>query len=148
VDQLAKMQYHMVAAPPTPQQYALAKAFPAQEGFLKEVVPLFDRRRKTIVRLLNEIDGFSCPIPRGAFYAFPSYDMPITSRELAMAIVKAGVIVAPGTAFGAKGEGHLRFSYAASEESIINGLEIIRKRGGRAASLTLVPIVRPATDGC
>jgi len=127
VNEIAKMQYHLVAAPPTPQQYALAASFHVQQRFLDEVVPLFDRRRALMAKLLNEIDGFQCPTPRGAFYAFPSYDMPIPSHELAMRIVKAGVIAAPGTAFGAKGEGHLRFSYAASEESIVKGLEIVKK---------------------
>jgi len=126
VDDLAKMQYHLVAAPPTPQQYALVRAFGAQEGFLRQVVPLFDRRRRTIARLLNEIEGFHCPLPRGAFYAFPSYEQDIPSRELALRMVKAGVIAAPGTAFGERGEHHLRFSYAASEESITRGLEIVR----------------------
>lgn len=126
-NEIAKMQYHMVAAPPTPPQYALAASFHVQQRFLDEIMPLFDRRRKLMAKLLNEIDGFHCPIPKGAFYAFPSYDMPTPSRELAIRMVKAGVIVAPGTAFGEKGEGHLRFSYAASEESIVKGLEIVKK---------------------
>lgn len=126
VEHIAKMQYHLVAAPPTPQQYALVKAFDAQERFLRQVVPLFDRRRRTIARLLNDIEGFHCPLPQGAFYAFPSYDQAVPSRELAMRMVKAGVIAAPGTAFGERGEHHLRFSYAASEESIVRGLEIVR----------------------
>ena len=126
-NEIAKMQYHMVAAPPTPQQYALAASFHVQKSFLEEIMPLFDRRRKLMAKLLNEIDGFRCPVPKGAFYAFPSYNRKISSHNLAMRIVKAGVIVAPGTAFGRKGEGHLRFSYAASEESIMKGLEIVKK---------------------
>lgn len=127
VDHIAKIQYHLVAAPPTPQQYALAEAFDAQESFLRKILPEFDRRRRAIVRLLNEIEGFHCPLPRGAFYAFPRYDLPISSRELATRLVRAGVIVAPGTAFGERGEHHLRFSYAASEENIVRGLEIVKK---------------------
>lgn len=127
VNEISKMQYHLVAAPPTPQQYALAASFHVQQRFLDEIVPLFDRRRKLMAGLLNEIEGFHCPVPKGAFYAFPSYDMPIPSHDLALRIVKAGVIVAPGTAFGERGEGHLRFSYAASEESIVKGLEIVKR---------------------
>ena len=127
VNELSKMQYHLVAAPPTPQQYALADSFHVQQRFLDELMPMFDRRRRLMARLLNEIDGFHCPVPKGAFYAFPSYDMPMPSHELALRMVRAGVIVAPGTAFGARGEGHLRFSYAASEESIVKGLGIVKK---------------------
>ena len=106
VNELSKMQYHLVAAPPTPQQYALADSFHVQQRFLDELMPMFDRRRSLMARLLNEIDGFHCPVPKGAFYAFPSYDMPMPSHELALRMVRAGVIVAPGTAFGARGEGH------------------------------------------
>ncbi len=127
VNEIAKMQYHLVAAPPTPQQYALAASFHVQQRFLDGIMPMFDRRRKLMTGLLNEIEGFHCPVPRGAFYAFPSYDLPISSHDLAVRMVRAGVIVAPGTAFGARGEGHLRFSYAASEESIARGLEIVKK---------------------
>jgi len=127
IDEITKMQYHLVAAPPTPQQYALAASMHIQQRFLEEIIPLFDRRRKLMVKLLNEIDGFHCPVPRGAFYAFPSYDMPISSHELALDLAKAGVIAAPGTAFGLKGEGHLRFSYAASEDNIVKGLEIVKR---------------------
>lgn len=126
VDHIAKMQYHMVACPPTPTQFALAKAFHIQEKFIKGLLPTFDQRRRTMTQMLNEIEGFHCPLPKGAFYAFPSFDMNIPSRELAKKIVSAGVICAPGTAFGDKAEGHLRFSYAASEKCISEGVAKVK----------------------
>ncbi|MDW5562851.1 MAG: aminotransferase class I/II-fold pyridoxal phosphate-dependent enzyme [Methanomassiliicoccus sp.] len=127
VNHIANMQYHLVACPPTPPQIALAKAFGAQEAFVKTVVPIFKRRRKTMIDGLNEIEGFHCHLPQGAFYAFPGYKQKIPSRDLAHKLVAKGVICAPGTAFGEMGENHLRFSYAASEENITNGLAIVKK---------------------
>lgn len=127
VNHLSNMQYHMVACPPTPPQFALAKVFEVQEKFVRTVVPIFKSRRKAMIDGLNDIKGFHCHMPEGAFYAFPSYKQNISSRDLAHKLVANGVICAPGTAFGEKGENHLRFSYAASEENITNGLAIVKK---------------------
>ena len=74
--------------------------------------------------------------PRGAFYAFPSFDLDMSSQELANELVRNGLICTPGSAFGTFGEKHLRFSYAASEDKINKGMDIlsdvIRKiKGGR-----------------
>ena len=127
VNYIANMQYHLVACPPTPPQFALAKVFGVQEKFVQKVVPIFDRRRKAMIDGLNDIKGFHCHMPEGAFYAFPSYSQAIASRDLAHKLVANGVICAPGTAFGEQGENHLRFSYAASEENITRGLAIVKK---------------------
>lgn len=127
VNHIAKMQYQLVACPPTTPQYALAKVFDVQEKFTKELNPLFKRRRETMVDRLNDIEGFSCHRPEGAFYTFPSYEQDIDSRKLSHKLVANGVISAPGSAFGERGERHLRFSYAASEESIVKGLDIVKK---------------------
>lgn len=127
VNDIAKMHYHLVACPPTPPQYALAKVFDIQDTFTKGIVPIFDQRRRAMVEELEKIEGFECHLPEGAFYAFPSFDLKISSRDLAREIVNNGVICAPGTAFGERGEGHLRFSYAASEANIRKGLAVVRK---------------------
>ena len=76
---------------------------------------------------LNEIEGFHCHLPEGAFYAFPSFSQGMPSRDMARKLVASGVICAPGTAFGEMGENHLRFSYAASEENISKGLAIVKR---------------------
>ena len=96
----------------------------------------FDRRRRTIVRMLNEITGVVCPEPQGAFYAYPSVKdllgkkirgkTPQTSAELAELILEqAEVAVVPGEAFGTPG--YLRLSYALSDEDLVEGVGRIQK---------------------
>ena len=125
IDHIAKYSYSMIACPPTPPQYAVLRSIGIQKEFIKKILPIFDHRRRTIAHLLNDISGFSCPLPKGSFYVFPSFKENILSRDLAVELVKAGVICAPGTAFGDSCEGHLRFSYAASEQDIIKGIGIV-----------------------
>jgi len=94
----------------------------------------FDRRRLTIVSMLNAIPGVSCPVPEGAFYAYPSVRgvlgreirgrVPQTSAELAEIILdEAEVAVVPGEAFGT--EGYLRLSYALGDEDLVEGVQRI-----------------------
>ena len=96
----------------------------------------FDRRRRTIVRMLNEITGVVCPEPQGAFYAYPSVKdllgkkirgkTPQTSAELAELILEqAEVAVVPGEAFGTPG--YLRLSYALSDEDLVEDVGRIQK---------------------
>ena len=89
----------------------------------------FQRRRDGFVAGLNKIKGFSCRMPRGAFYVFPN--IRATSRKskpLADALLEqAGVAALSGTAFGAFGEGYLRFSVANSLENLQQALERIEE---------------------
>jgi aspartate/methionine/tyrosine aminotransferase len=96
----------------------------------------FDRRRKLIVGLLNEIPGFVCPMPQGAFYVYPSVKgvlgktirgkTPHTSAELATLILEEVEVAAvPGEAFGPSG--YLRFSYALGDDDIVEGIGRIKK---------------------
>jgi len=96
----------------------------------------FDRRRKLIVKLLNEIPGVICPTPTGAFYVYPSVKgvlgkeirgkRPKTSAELATLILEEVEVAAvPGEAFGPSG--YLRFSYATSDEDIVEGIGRVKK---------------------
>lgn len=84
----------------------------------------FRRRRKVMVEGLNRIPGFRSVEPHGAFYAFPNITQTgLKSRELADALLnEAGVACLPGTAFGERGEGYLRFSFANSTENIEQAL--------------------------
>jgi len=95
----------------------------------------FDRRRRTMVKMLREIDGFTCPMPSGAFYAYPSVTgvlgreirgrRPQTSAELAEVILEeAEVAVVPGEAFGPSG--YLRLSYVLDEDDLVEGLARIQ----------------------
>ena len=103
----------------------------ALEGPQDEVdrmVAEFRRRRDAIVAGLNAIPGFRCTVPDGAFYAFPNVaGTGMASRDLAdLLLNEAGVACLSGTAFGAYGDGYLRFSYAASLEHIEEALGRIR----------------------
>lgn len=72
---------------------------------------------------LNRIEGISCVEPKGAFYAFPEYDLDMGSHELADELLENGVAVTPGGAFGPRGEGYLRISYAVSEDKLNTAVE-------------------------
>ncbi len=90
---------------------------------------LFRERRDRIVGGLNQIPGFSCALPEGAFYAFPNISK-ITRDDRALAnflLEEAGVACTWGSAFGAAGKGYLRFSYATSLEDIDVALDSIAK---------------------
>jgi aspartate aminotransferase len=96
----------------------------------------FDRRRRTIVDMLNTIDGVVCPTPQGAFYAYPSVRgvlgrtirgrTPTTSAELAELILDdVEVAVVPGEAFGPSG--YLRLSYALGDDDLVDGVSRIQE---------------------
>lgn len=124
---LIKMQYHVCASPNMPAQYGILNALPHMDPYLKNARRVFRARRDLISKRINGIPGMSIEPPRGAFYAFPSYDMDIPSAELASELVREGLICTPGSAFGSFGEGHLRFSYAADENKINAGMDILER---------------------
>jgi aspartate/methionine/tyrosine aminotransferase len=111
-----------------------AAALCAVSGDLDAVAMMreaFDRRRRTIVAMLNDIEGVTCIEPEGAFYAFPSVQgllgreirgrRPTSSAELAdLCIAEARVAVVPGEAFGAPG--YFRMSYALGDEELTEGV--------------------------
>lgn len=101
------------------------RTLPAVNTFLKE----FERRRDVIVAGLNDIPGFRCHKPHGAFYVFPNITgTGMTSQEAAdFLLYEAGVACLSGTAFGAHGEGFIRFSYANSIENIEEALKRVRE---------------------
>jgi len=101
----------------------------------------FDRRRKLMVKMLNEIPGVVCPTPEGAFYVYPSVKGLLgkeirgkvcnTSAELAALILEeAEVAVVPGEAFGPSG--YIRLSYALGDEDLIEGVSRMQKLLGEA----------------
>lgn len=101
----------------------------------------FDRRRKLMVKMLNEIPGVVCPTPEGAFYVYPSVKGLLgkeirgkicnTSAELAALILEeAEVAVVPGEAFGPSG--YIRLSYALGDEDLVEGVTRMQKLLGEA----------------
>ncbi|MFW6144046.1 MAG: aminotransferase class I/II-fold pyridoxal phosphate-dependent enzyme, partial [Candidatus Natronoplasma sp.] len=99
------------------------------QDFVDRIMGHFAERRDAIVSGLNEVPGFSCISPKGAFYVFPNIkDTGMESEELADYILEeAGVCLLPGTAFGSQGEGYLRLSYATSLDEIEKGIERLKE---------------------
>jgi len=88
----------------------------------------FRRRRDAFCAGLNEIPGWSCQVPGGAFYAFANVKATgRSSREIADALLReAGIACLDGGSFGEFGRGYLRFSYANSYENLMRAVEQIR----------------------
>lgn len=116
---------HSVGCTATFTQFAGLEAVLGPQEQVEAVVDEFRGRRDLIVEGLNAIPGMRCPMPRGAFYAFPNIRaFGLSSNDLADYLLdKAGVAVLPGTSFGRNGEGHLRLSYANSADNIRRALE-------------------------
>ena len=95
---------------------------------VKTMVDAFDERRRVIVSELNQIPGFRCVDPGGAFYAFPNITgTGKSARDLQnLLLEEAGVATVAGTAFGDYGEGYLRFSYANSVDNIREAVKRIK----------------------
>jgi aspartate aminotransferase len=116
---------HSVGCTATFTQWAGLEAILGPQDPVEAVVSEFRRRRDLMVAGLNAIPGVRCPMPRGAFYAFPNVQaFGRSSADLADRLLEqAGVALLPGTAFGRNGEGYLRLSYANSVENIQTALE-------------------------
>jgi aspartate/methionine/tyrosine aminotransferase len=101
-------------------QVAGIEALRGDQSSVDKMSAEFQRRRDVFVTGLNKIKGFSCRVPKGAFYAFPNITKTgWPSKKLADALLEeAGVACLSGTAFGDHGEGYLRFSVANSLENL------------------------------
>ena len=104
-----------------------AEAVRGDQSSVEKMRMEFQRRRDAFVAGLNRIKGFSCRMPKGAFYVFPNITKTgWKSKKLADAMLdEAGVACLSGTAFGDFGEGYLRFSVANSLENLNKALERI-----------------------
>jgi aspartate/methionine/tyrosine aminotransferase len=132
----ANLQSHLTSNVSNVSQRAAIAALTGNLDAVHEMGVAFNRRRKLIVDLLNEVPGFDCPTPQGAFYVYPSVKGALgktirgkvanTSAELATIILdEVEVAAVPGEAFGPSG--YLRFSYATSDEDIVEGIGRIKK---------------------
>ncbi len=130
------LQSHATSNVANVSQRAAIAAVSGDLAAVEEMKQAFDRRRKTIVSMLNEIDGVVCPEPKGAFYVYPSVKgllgrevdgvTPETSAELAELVLdKAEVAVVPGEAFGSPG--YLRLSYALGDDDLVEGITRLQK---------------------
>src|SRR2546423_1353207 len=112
----------------TPTQWAALAAFTVDSDFLETSRAAYRERRDLLVAGLNAL-GLTCAPPAGAFYAFPDVTrISNDSREAAEILLKrAQVATVPGAVFGPDGEGHVRFSFSTSIETIQGGLESMRR---------------------
>lgn len=135
------LQSHLTSNVANVSQRAAIAAVSGDLSAVHHMGEAFDRRRKLIVAMLNEIEGVHCPTPQGAFYVYPSVKgilgkeirgkRPQTSAELATLILEEVEVAAvPGEAFGPSG--YLRFSYALSDADIVEGIARVQKLLGEA----------------
>jgi aspartate aminotransferase len=130
---MVKLQSHSATHPTSFVQYACAKAMQDIEETLDAVRVMtaeYERRKNWFVPALNEIDGFKCEMPEGAFYAFVDVrelvgDRFASSAEVADLLLKeAHIVVTDGAGFGA--DGFLRFSYATSMQNLERAVDVTK----------------------
>jgi aspartate/methionine/tyrosine aminotransferase len=127
VDDIVRLCVNNHSCVNAPTQFAGIAALEGPQEPVHKMVAAFDERRKVIVPLLNQLPGFTCVDPGGAFYAFPNISgTGMTARDLQNKMLEtAGVATVAGTSFGIHGEGYIRFSYANSTENIKKAIERI-----------------------
>jgi aspartate aminotransferase len=139
----ANLQSHLCSNVCNVAQRAALAAVSGPLDAVAEMRAAFDRRRRTIVSLLSAIPGVECPVPQGAFYAYPSVKAllgrelrgvrPASSVELAALVLEhAEVAVVPGEAFGTPG--YFRLSYALGDDDLAAGVQRMGELLREAAS--------------
>ena len=128
-------QSHLTSNVANVSQRAAIAALTGDQGVVEEMRQAFDRRRRTMVRMLREVEGMAVPEPKGAFYVYPNVEgllgrdirgrTAATSSELAAIILEETEVAAvPGEAFGPSG--FLRLSYALSDDDLVEGVSRIQ----------------------
>ncbi|MGL5067137.1 MAG: pyridoxal phosphate-dependent aminotransferase [Sarcina sp.] len=128
---MSTIQSHTTSNPNTITQYAGIEALVGNDDELNKMIGIFNKRRDLMVSLLDDIEGFDCVSPKGAFYCFIDISK-LFNNEIRNSIDFASklledekVVVIPGSAFGK--DDYIRLSYATSEENIVNGLIRIKE---------------------
>lgn len=127
VEPVTRLIINSVSCTSSFSQRAVLAALTGPWEPVQAMIDEFHKRRAVIVEGLNRIDGISCLEPGGAFYVFPNVtQLGVPSEGVAEFLMdEAGVACLSGTAFGAAGQGYLRFSYANSIEAIREALDAI-----------------------
>lgn len=120
---ISKVQQHSITCIPPFIQIAGIEALTNTKEEVIKMREEFRKRRDLMHSLLNELPGWTCSKPEGAFYLFPKFESGMNSMQVAEKLLtEAKVAVTPGSAFGSSVDDHLRFSYAASEDVIREGI--------------------------
>ena len=133
VDAVSKLMVNSNSCTASFTQRAGIAALTGPQDDVDRMVGEFRRRRDAFCAGLNTIPGFRCAVPGGAFYAFANVaGTGMDSRTLAdFLLEEAGVACLNGAAFGAYGEGYIRFSYANSYENLMDAVEMMRRAAVR-----------------
>ncbi|MFT4037580.1 MAG: pyridoxal phosphate-dependent aminotransferase [Thermomicrobiales bacterium] len=136
IAQVEKVHSHSATCATSFVQEAGVVALTGPQEFIGEMVEAWDRRRRNVAAGLSAVNGITCPLVEGAFYAFADIrGTGMTSTEAADLILReAHVALTPGNAFGASGEGHLRLSFATSDEELAKAVERIGALLGTTAA--------------
>ena len=129
ISSIVRTHQNIVSCASSFAQYGALAALEGPQDCAKEMAAEFDRRRKYMVEAINKMPKISCIPPAGAFYIFANIKgMNMTSEEASNFFMnEAHVAVVPGSAFGAAGEGYLRFAYSASMEDIKEAMDRMDK---------------------
>jgi Aspartate/tyrosine/aromatic aminotransferase len=117
VERMLRVHQYAQACAAAPSQYAAEAALSGPQDVVDEMVAAFQKRRDVLLDGLADA-GLRCPTPEGAFYA-----MPEVPEGWVDEVIDRGVVVVPGEAFGDRGEGYARISYAVSVETLKKALE-------------------------
>ncbi len=120
LSEIEKVHSHSATCATSFVQAAGVVALTGEQTFISEMVDAWDRRRHSLADGLNAIEGVHCPLAEGAFYAFVDIRGTgmTSSRASDLFLQKAHVAVTPGIAFGDSGEGHVRLSFATSDDAL------------------------------
>ena len=119
VDRMVRVHQYAQACASAPAQYAAEAALRGDRAIVAEMTDSFERRRDLLLSGLADA-GIECPTPRGAFYAMPKVPEGFVSE-----CIDRGVVVVPGEAFGARGRGSARISYATAEEDLRTAVDVM-----------------------
>ena len=126
-EKATRLNVNSISCTNAPTQYAAIAALKGPQDQVKTMVKEFKERKELIVNMTNNIPGFSCISPEGAFYTMPNIKKTgLSSKEMeTLLLEKLYVASVAGTSFGSYGEGYIRFSYANSKENIKRALNRI-----------------------
>ncbi len=126
-EKATRLNVNSISCTNAPTQYAAIAALKGPQDQVKTMVKEFKERKELIVNMTNNIPGFSCITPEGAFYTMPNIKKTgLSSKEMeTLLLEKLYVASVAGTSFGSYGEGYIRFSYANSKENIKRALNRI-----------------------
>jgi aminotransferase len=129
IKKMADMKVVTTLSASTISQFAALAALTGPQEYVEKMRKEYDRRRKMLVKRINEIPRMCCVKPQGAFYAFPNITglRMNSSQTVDYFLKEAKILTIPGTEFGMYGEGFIRLSYATAYEKIEEAMDRIEE---------------------